>query len=160
MTARCWRMGEGGGGDKQADGDQECGSGLEKTRKKIDLISPQPKKDDKKNDAGNNNETKPTTDGEKKPYAGDWDSIAKDASRRFTRSFPRPKHFIVATFEGEKSNVVLDMRAKSQRIRSEMGIYARFGSMARPKEGRIEDNGYGKIIPARSIASVNTQKVI
>ncbi|CAN1315540.1 hypothetical protein LINPERPRIM_LOCUS29743 [Linum perenne] len=70
------------------------------------------------------------------------------------------KHFIVATFEGEKSNVVLDMRAKSQRIRSEMGIYARFGSMARPKEGRIEDNGYGKIIPARSIASVNTQKVI
>ncbi|CAN1300779.1 Kinesin-like protein KIN-14J [Linum perenne] len=37
------------------------------------------------------------------------------------------------------------MSGKSQRNRSEMGIYARFGSMARPKEGRIEDNGYGSV---------------
>ncbi|CAI0414486.1 unnamed protein product [Linum tenue] len=37
------------------------------------------------------------------------------------------------------------MNVQPQRKRNEMGIYARFGSIARPKEPRFEDNGYGSV---------------
>ena len=52
---------------------------------------------------------------------------------------------MVTTSERETRKGGLSTSAQSQRSINEMGIYARFGSMARPKEGRLQDNGYGKI---------------
>ncbi|CAN1253850.1 Kinesin-like protein KIN-14J [Linum perenne] len=37
------------------------------------------------------------------------------------------------------------MSVPPQRSRNEMGIYARFGSVSRPHEIRVEDNGYGSV---------------
>ncbi|CAI0476258.1 unnamed protein product [Linum tenue] len=37
------------------------------------------------------------------------------------------------------------MNVQPQRNRNEMGIYARFGSVARPREPKFEDNGYGSV---------------